>query len=68
MTETASPMKKIAIKWVKSTARSKAVHKRTIKALGFTRLQSRVVKEATPQILGMVYHVRHLVEVTEVSS
>ncbi len=67
MTEKNEGIKKIKVKWVKSANGAKLPHKRTIKALGFRRLQSEVVKEATPQILGMVNSVRHLVEVTEVS-
>ena len=59
-------MGKIHIKWIKSMNGMKIEQKRTIKALGFTKLQSEVIKEATPQILGMVKHVRHLVKVTEV--
>lgn len=60
-------LKKIRIKWVKSINGEKEPHKRTIRALGFRKLQGVVEKEASPQILGMVYKVRHLVEVTEVS-
>jgi large subunit ribosomal protein L30 len=59
---------RIHIKWVKSASGAKIEHKRTIKALGFTKLQSEVTKDATPQILGMVKHVRHLVKVTEVAA
>ena len=60
-------LKKVKVKWVKSANGSKIAHKRTIKALGFARLQSEVVKEATPQVLGMINSVRHLVTVQEVS-
>ena len=35
--------------------------KRTLKALGFHKLQSTVEHEDTPQIRGMIEHVRHLV-------
>ena len=59
--------KQIRVRWVRSSNGSKEPHKRTIKALGLHRLQGEVVKTATPQILGMVTSVRHLVEVTEVS-
>ncbi len=59
--------KRIRIKWVKSANGAKEPHKRTIKALGLTRLQSHVIKDASPQVLGMARSVRHLVEVTEVS-
>jgi len=59
--------KKIHIKWIKSINGAKKPQRGTIKALGLTKLQSEVVKEATPQIQGMVFSVRHLVKVTEVS-
>lgn len=59
-------VKKIHIKWVKSMNGAKEPQRRTIKALGLRKLQSEVVKEATPQVLGMVQSVRHLVCVTEV--
>ncbi len=67
MTAKTNTPPKIKVKWVKSANGAILRHKRTIKALGFTRLQSEVVKEATPQVLGMVNSVRHLVVVTEVS-
>lgn len=60
--------KKILIKWVKSTNGRLGRHKRTIRALGFTKLQSEVIKEATPQVMGMVNQVQHLVEVKEAPS
>ena len=59
--------KKIHVKWVKSAIGAKPQHKKTIKALGFRRLQGEVTKVATPQVLGMVNSVRHLVQVTEVA-
>jgi large subunit ribosomal protein L30 len=40
--------------------------KRTIKALGIRRMNVPVVHEDTPQIRGMIYKVRHLVEVNEI--
>ena len=54
-------MAKIKIKWVKSGIGFAERQKRTLRALGFTKLQSTVVHEDTPQIRGMVEHVRHLV-------
>lgn len=56
----------IKITLVKSTASHKPNQKATVKALGLHKLHSYVVKEATPQILGMVNTVKHLVEVEEV--
>ena len=40
--------------------------KRTIKALGLHRMHHSVVHDVTPQILGMVNRVKHLVQVEEV--
>ncbi|MDR2529799.1 MAG: 50S ribosomal protein L30 [Synergistaceae bacterium] len=58
-------MVKIRVKWVKSAIGFPARQKRTIEALGFTKLQSVVEHEDTPQIRGMIEKVRHLVEWTE---
>ena len=41
-----------------------ARQKKTLDALGLKKLNQVVEKEATPQVLGMVNTVRHLVEVT----
>lgn len=58
--------KKVCIKWIKSISGAKEPHRRTIKALGLRKLQGQVVKQASPEILGMANLVRHLVQVTEV--
>lgn len=60
-------MKKIKLTWVKSTIGRDEKQKRTIRALGLTKLNQSVVHEATPQILGMVKKVTHLLTVEEVS-
>ena len=57
-------MAKILIKQVKSRINRPARQKQTLDALGLRKLNQVVEKEATPQILGMVNTVRHLVEVT----
>ena len=59
-------MSKIQIKQVKSRINRPARQKKTIDALGLKKLNHTVVHEATPQVLGMVNAVRHLVEVTNV--
>ncbi len=59
--------RKIQIRYVKSAIGAKQPQRRTLRALGLKRLQSTVVHTVSPQIEGMVYAVRHLVEVTEVS-
>ncbi|MFW5872785.1 MAG: 50S ribosomal protein L30 [bacterium] len=45
--------------------KSTKTQKRTLEALGLRKLQSTVEIEATPQILGMVNKVKHLVNVEE---
>jgi large subunit ribosomal protein L30 len=58
-------MATIKIKQVKSTIKKPLRQKRTIKALGFKKLNQVIEKEATPQILGMVKKVSHLVKVVD---
>ena len=55
----------IKIKQVKSAIKRPADQKATIKALGFRKLNQTLEKEATPQILGMVKKVQHLLKVVE---
>lgn len=43
-----------------------AKHRRTLEALGLKRHQQTVVKEDNPGIRGMLFQVRHLVQVDEV--
>ena len=57
-------MAKFLIKQVKSRINRPARQKKTLDALGLKKLNQVVEKEATPQVLGMVNTVRHLVEVT----
>jgi large subunit ribosomal protein L30 len=58
-------MATIKIKQVRSTINRPKRQKDTIKALGFSKLNQVIEKEATPQILGMVDKVKHLVTVVE---
>jgi len=58
-------MAKIKIKQTKSAINRTARQKATIKALGFKKLNQVVEHEATPQILGMVNKVQHLIEVVD---
>jgi large subunit ribosomal protein L30 len=57
-------MAKIKITLVKSAIDRKYDQKATLKALGIGKMHSSVEHEATPQILGMVKKIQHLVEVT----
>jgi large subunit ribosomal protein L30 len=58
-------MATIKIKQVRSAINRPADQKATIKALGFRKLNHTVEKEATPQILGMVKKVQHLLKIVE---
>jgi large subunit ribosomal protein L30 len=56
-------MSLIKVKQVKSGIDRTERQKRTLRALGFTKMGQTVEVEATPQILGMVKKVEHLVTV-----
>lgn len=58
-------MATIKIKQVRSAIKRPERQKRTIQALGFSRLNQVIEKEVTPQILGMIKKVEHLVEVVD---
>jgi large subunit ribosomal protein L30 len=59
-------MKKIKITQVKSAIDRPERQKLTLKALGLRKMNATKEVEATPQILGMVRAVNHLVKVEEV--
>ena len=59
-------MGKIKVTQVKSTIKRTARQKRTMEALGIRKLHQTIEVEATPQVMGMVQKVSHLVEVEEV--
>ncbi len=59
-------MAKIKITQVKSGIDRPERQKRTLVALGLRKMHSTVEVEATPQILGMVKTVFHLVKTEEV--
>ncbi|MFN0081026.1 MAG: 50S ribosomal protein L30 [Ferruginibacter sp.] len=58
-------MKKVKVTQVKSVIDRSERQKRTMQALGLTKMHRTVEKEATPQILGMITKVSHLVKVEE---
>lgn len=58
-------MAKIKIKQVKSVIDRSERQKRTMFALGLRKLNATVEVEATPQILGMVTKVNHLITVEQ---
>ena len=60
-------MKKIKITQIKSGIDRSERQKLTLKALGLHKLNSTKEVEATPQILGMVRKVNHLVKVEDIA-
>jgi len=61
-------MKKIKITQIKSGIDRSETVKRTLIALGLKKLNATVEVEATPQILGMVRRVNHLLKVEELAA
>jgi large subunit ribosomal protein L30 len=59
-------MKNVKITQVRSIIDQSQRQKDTIKALGLRRMNASVVKQSTPQILGMIAKVKHLITVEEV--
>ena len=58
-------MKKIKVTQVKSVIDRPKRQKKTMVALGLKKMNASVEVEATPQILGMVRKVNHLVTMVE---
>jgi len=58
-------MAKIKITLVKSFIGYNKKQRQTVKALGLTKLNSSVVQNDTPDILGKVQSIAHLVKVEE---
>ncbi len=58
-------MAKVKVKQIKSSIKRIQNQKRTLEALGLRGIGKEVVHEATPNILGMIKKVEHLVSVTE---
>jgi large subunit ribosomal protein L30 len=56
---------KIRITWIKSAIGYEASQRRTLKTLGFHRLQESVVREDSAPVRGMINKVRHLLKVEE---
>ena len=58
-------MATIKIKQVKSRINCPAVQRRTLDALGLRKMNQVVEKQDSPEILGMVNSVRHLVKIVD---
>jgi large subunit ribosomal protein L30 len=59
-------MKKLKLTLVKSPIDRPERQKLTVKALGLNKTNSSKEVEATPQILGMIQKVNHLIKVEEI--
>ena len=55
---------RLRVKQVRSTSGRPELHRRTLRALGLRYHQQVVVVHDSPAIRGMLFQVRHLVEVT----
>jgi large subunit ribosomal protein L30 len=58
-------MGKVRVTKVKSVIGRPAKQKATIQALGLRKMNQTVEHEATPQIMGMINKISHLVKVEE---
>ncbi|NBU51471.1 MAG: 50S ribosomal protein L30 [Chitinophagia bacterium] len=58
-------MAKIKITQVRSVIDRSQRQKDTVRALGLRKINHTVEQEATPQVLGMVEKVKHLIKVEE---
>ena len=58
-------MAKVKIQQVRSRIGRPKDQKRTLDALGLRKMNAIVTHEATPQILGMVHKIKHLIIVVE---
>ncbi|ERT60533.1 MULTISPECIES: 50S ribosomal protein L30 [Megasphaera] len=59
-------MSQVKVTLVRSLAGRPADQRATVVALGLHKTNSQVVKEATPQIKGMLHKIEHLIKVEEI--
>ncbi len=59
--------KRLRITQVKSGIGFPADQKRTVRALGLKRMNDTVEQSASPAVLGMIFKVKHLVKVEELT-
>ena len=57
---------KLVITQIRSGVGRPAKHRATLEALGFRKHQQTIVQQDNPAIRGMLFQVRHLVEVREI--
>ena len=59
--------KKLRVTQIKSGIGFPADQKRTVRALGLKRMNDSVEQSASPAVLGMIFKVKHLVKVEELT-
>lgn len=59
-------MAKVRIEQIKSSIKRPKDQKATLVALGIKKMNRPIEKEATPQIIGMINKVQHLLKVEEI--
>jgi large subunit ribosomal protein L30 len=65
MSPNANEQKQIQIKLVKSGIACPSKQRKVVYGLGFRRLNQVVTRPDTPEIRGMIFKIRHLVDVVE---
>ena len=58
---------KLKVKLIRSTIKRVENQKRVVTALGLHKMNSVKIHDDNPVIRGMIYKVRHLLEVTEIN-
>ena len=58
-------MAKIKVTQVRSSIKRIRSQKKTLEALGLRRIGKEVIHENTPNIIGMINKVKHLVKITQ---
>ena len=59
-------MEKVKITQVRSTIKRPKDQKLTMQALGLRKINHTIEKDATPQIMGMIRKVAHLIKVEQI--
>ncbi len=59
-------MKKIKVKQIRSAIDKPLRQKRTLEALGIKKMNREIEVNATPQIIGMINKIKHLLYVEEI--
>lgn len=58
--------KQVKVTLVKSLAKKLAMHQNNVRGLGLRRIHQTVVRDATPEVMGMINKSSHMFKVEEV--